>query len=130
VFFHSHIRQETEVVLLNDDSTAARTEFAFWTMFIEDQWRLHSAFLLFHYLYDGMPHGLQNFCERHCDDFVLRTADQLAAAGRVTTESIEGERVKSQYALIKKRYFLISDKSNRAISKMSGVSACETERAG
>jgi hypothetical protein len=49
VFFHSHIRQETEVVLLNDDSTAARTEFAFWTMFIEDQWRLHSAFLLFHY---------------------------------------------------------------------------------
>jgi hypothetical protein len=61
------------------------------------------------------------FCERHCDDVVLRTVDKLAATGRVTTESIEGERVKGQHKLIKTRHFLISDKSNRDIPKCRGA---------
>jgi len=54
----SHIRQETEIVLLNGDPTALRAKFAFRTMFIENQWRGQSAFLLFRCLYDGTSDDL------------------------------------------------------------------------
>ena len=65
-------------------------------MFIEHQWRGHPAFLLFYYLHNGMPGVLQKLCERHRDNAVLRTVDQLAATERITTEAIESERVKGQ----------------------------------
>ena len=40
---------------------------------------------------------------------------------RLATDSIEGERVEGQYKLIETRYFLVSDKTNRAVPKTRGA---------